>query len=427
MLKPLPTAAPQPQPPAGKKEKKKKISKQKLSPKNEQFPSPAHESVSDFEFSDLSGSNQEVLADWSTHQMGSSHHQQPQQDDNLSPETKEILQEIGRHFSAITKEPSRRRVAGRGAGGRGHGPNVKRLSAAGLQGSVNRRRAQLLPSAESMESVNDLVPPLRMNVVKQHSGNRVTQEIGNTDDVELRDGFDVLVPRGKSRVSVLDQDSFKRLHTVEAIEVQGATHPMSSTFLEDPEGPYEMGGYGVLHTSLLLETREEGEVETTIGGDESGTTLIQTHFSSKKETVIDGKDGHATLFPASELGQYQAEEQEPQNESTTEASGGLDIPPPPPPAIEGTEGAGGLDIPPPAIEEPETPGGSGAPPPPPPPPPIKGLENEAPPTLAEAPPPSPPPPPPPEPERKPWPCKFDLLVNNNDTLILLLFTFLLIR
>ena len=366
------TAAPEPQA-AGKKERKKKLSKQKQTPKDEQFPSPAHESVSEFEFSDLSGSHPEVFVDWSTHQVIP-----PSQEQAISPEREEILQEIGRQFSAIaiTKEPPRGRAGGGGGGGggRGRGPNVKRLSATGLHGSANRRRrAQFGPSADSMESIDDLVPPLQLNVVKQHAGNRVTQELGNTDDIELRDDFDLLVPRGKSRSSVLDRDSFRLLDTVEPMEV---SQPMNSTFREEQQPRPKPGETSVLHTSLLLETMEEGEVETRIDGDESGTVLIQTHMS-EKETAIVGEEGHAALLPASELGQYESEEgQEPQNASSAGVPGSSGIPPPPPP--------------------------------------IEGPEGQAPPTSAEAPPtteatPPPPPPPPPEPvkeERKPWPCNY---------------------
>ena len=386
MLKRLSTPAP-PEPQAaaaGKKERKKKLSKQKQSPKDEQFPSPAHESVSEFEFSDLSGSHPEVLVDWSTHQI--SPPPPLSQEHTVSPEREEILQEIGRQFSAITKEPSRRRGIGGGGGGGvlGRGPNVKRLSATGLQGSANRRRKeQFGPPADSMESIDDLVPPLQMNVVKQHSGNRVTQELENTDDIELRDDFDVLVPRGKSRSSVLDQDSFRRLDTVEPME---ASQPMNSTFKEEQQpqpNPGETPEHSILHTSLLLETMEEGEVETRIDGDESGAVLIQTHMS-EKETAIVGEDGHAALLPASELGEYKSGEgqlQEPQSESSAGAPGSPGVPPPPPP------------------------------------PPIEGSEGQAPPASAEAPPtteatPPPPPPPPPEPvkqERKPWPCEYIII------------------
>ena len=235
---------------------------------------------------------------------------------------------------------------------------MKRLSATGLQGSAGRRRkAQFGPPAESMESIDDLVPPLQLNVVKQHSGNRVTQELADTDDIQLRDDLDVLVPRGKSRTSVLDGDSFRRLDAVEPME---ASQPMNSTFIEGQQ-PESSPEQSVLHTSLLLETMEEGEVETRIDGDESGTVLIQTHMS-EKETAIVGEEGHAALLPASELGQYKSEEdQGSQSESSSGAAGSSCVPPPPP-------------------EEPE----------------------------GEAPPPPPPPPPPPEPEkqeRKPWPCK----------------------
>ena len=377
MLKRLSTpAAPQPQAAAGKKERKKKVSKQKQSPKDEQFPSPAHESVSEFEFSDLSGSHPKVFVDWSTHGQISPPPLSLSQEQDVSPEREEILQEIGRQFSAITKEPSRRRGIGGGGGGggvRSRGPNVKRLSATGLQGSAGRRRReQFGPPADSMESIDDLVPPLQLNVVKQHSGNRVTQELGNTDNIELSDDFDVLVPRGKSRSSVLDQDSFRRLDTVEPME---ASQPMNSTFKEEQQPNPEEGSPedNILHTSLLLETMEEGEVETRIDGDESGTVLIQTHMS-EKETAIVGEDGHAALLPASELEEYKNGE----GESSAGAPESPGVPPPPP--IEGQA------------------------------PPASG---EASPTTEATPPPPPPPPEPVKQERKPWPCKYIKLAQNS--------------
>ena len=317
---------------AGKKEKKKKLSKLKLSPKNAPFPSPAHESVSEFEYSENAGSQQELPEDWSTSTLPQA--TTPPMPDIL-PEQNEVMEEIGRHFSAITKDPSRRR-----GGGNARGPNVKRLSAAGLQGSANRRRKALLsPAAESMDSVEDLVPPLKLNVVKKHSGIKVTQDLEDTEGIQLEDSFDMLIPRGKSRRSVLDVDNF----------VQSDAH-------EPMDVPSERQEDSVLHTSLLLETMEEGEVETRIDGDESGTVLVQTHMS-EKETAIVGEEGHAALLPASELHE--------ENKEQVEAKGESPAPPPPPP-------------PPPPIEAPA----EATPPPPPPPPP---------------------PPEPVKPERQPWP------------------------
>lgn len=357
---------------AGKKDKKKKLSKQQLFPRSEQFPSPAHESVSEFEFTDPSGSNQDLPTDWSTSSI-----QQSSIPPDISPEREEILEEIGRHFSAITKDPSRRR-----AGLRARAPNVKRLSAAGLQGSASeKRKALFIPAAESMESMDDMVPPLKLNVVKKHAGNRITQQLEDAAGIEVEDVFDLLIPRGKPRRSVLDHDSFMQPGVIEPMEVSGnAPQPMMSESISEqgqPRGKSESSTEdSVLHTSLLLETMEEGEVETRIDGDESGAVLIQTHMS-EKETAIVGEEGHAALIPASELGQKESmdhqEQTEPQAEGQCESPESGASPPPPSP-----------DLPPPPL----------------PPPPIDGPA----PAPTEAPPPCPSPPPEPEKtKRQPWP------------------------
>ena len=366
MLKRLSTSATDAEPhrTAGKKDKKKKLSRQQLFPRSEQFPSPAHESVSEFEFTDISGSNQDLPTDWSTSSI-----QQTSNPPDISPEREEILEEIGRHFSAITKDPSRRR-----AGLQARAPNVKRLSAEVLQGSSSRRRkAVFIPAAESMESMDDMVPPLKLNVVKKHAGNRITQQLEDATGLELEDAFDLLISRGKPRCSVLDHDSFMQPGVVEPMDVPGnAPQPMSESIGEQRQSSGEAESsteHSVLHTSLLLETMEEGEVETRIDGDESGAVLIQTHMS-EKETAIVGEEGHAALIPASELGQNASMDHQEQTE----------------PPVEGHCESQESDAPPPLL-----------PPPPPSPPPI---DDPAP---TEAPPPCPSPPPEPEKmERQPW-------------------------
>ena len=350
---------------AEKEKKKKKRSRQQVTPN----PSPAHESVSEFEFAALSGSNQEFPTDWSTSSI-----QESSNPADILPERDHVLEEIGRHFSAITKDPSRRR-----GGLHARGPNVKRLSTTGLQGSAGRRRKALLsPAAESMESMNDMVPPLKMNVVKKHSGNRVTQQLEDATGIELEDAFDLLIPRGKPRRTMLDQDSFMQSDVVEPMDTSGLPlQQEGSSISEQGQSINEREGSteaSVLHTSLLLETMEEGEVETRIDGDESGTVLIQTHMS-EKETAIVGEEGHASLIPASELGQNEKEDEQQQNETPTEG--------------QSTDTAAPVEAPP---------SPSGTPPPPPPPPPI---DAPAPPPPTEAPP--QPPPEPVKPERQPWP------------------------
>ena len=375
MLKRLSTSATAAEPhrTAGKKEKKKKLSRQQVFPKKESFHSPAHESVSEFEFTDLSGSNQDLPTDWSTSSI-----QQASIPPDISPEREEILEEIGRHFSAITKDPSRRR-----AGLQARAPNVKRLSVAGLQGSSSRRRRALfIPAADSMESMDDMVPPLKLNVVKKHTGNRITQQLEDATGIELEDAFDLLISQGKPRRSVLNHDSFVQRDLVEPMDVSGnAPQPMSAASSEQGQSKDETESsteHSVLHTSLLLETMEEGEVETRIDGNESGAVLIQTYMS-EKETAIVGEEGHAALIPASELGQNENKDNEEQIEPPAEGqSPETGAPPPPPPPAP----------PPPSIDSPA---------------PTEALPLDL----------QPPPPEPEKPGRQPWPgMSVKLLLEN---------------
>ena len=198
-----------------------------------------------------------VLHDWSTYL-----HTPP------SPEG-EILDEISRHFAMVTKEPSRRRASHL------QGPKLKRLSAetGGMaEGPASRRRRggewrmPVLPSKEG------LVPPLhRSSGVRQHDGKVISQILEDTTGVKLQEPELHLV-QNRTRVSLksliesLPPSTPVSHHTLDtstgAQPVIGAcSSPPSS-----PEHPPNQSGVsaetGKLRQSLLLESREEGDLET---------------------------------------------------------------------------------------------------------------------------------------------------------------------
>ena len=63
----------------------------------------------------------------------------------------------------------------------------------------------------------------------------------------------------------------------------------------------------ILRTSVLLESMEEGEMETRIDGSRGHSFLVQTTMS-EKETALVGRP--TTLLPASELKKYQDSQKE---------------------------------------------------------------------------------------------------------------------
>lgn len=253
-------------------------------------------------------------------EMSTSHsaHLIPNQEDS-------IMLEIGRQFSAITKEPSQRH--------QGRGPkkdsSLKRLST----GSAGRKK---WISREFSDSIPDLLPPLRVDKSRRHDGRVLTQHLEDTTGVHVIEDTDYLVPKRSLRVGVAD------VVYTQNMEDQRGTMPASKPNNGGTTG--DVGVIGkernqtVLRTSLLLETMEEGEKETRIDGDGKNTFLVQTTMS-EKETAIIGSHGSTILIPTSELGNYETTEQQAtmdtevnSSSSQSQMPAGSSGPPPPPPS-----------------------------------------------------------------------------------------------
>lgn len=278
-----------------------------------------------------------ILRDWSTSLQPAS----------VPTEESELLEEIGRQFMAVTKEPSRRRT-----GAQAHGPNLKRLSSDHLpagSGSIGKKKARnraahhspsKLRSDESTLSVEsmDMVQPLNKNEAKKHDGNVVTQHLEDTTGVQVPDYPELFVTKSKTRSSIMDSESTftpetSPKHAVEEPDglvtgpfipppppADGLVSPIIppppvEAFKDDSGSPEKVPPSpgknpsipasphrSVLHTSLLLETMEEGEVETRIDGSGGSAVLLQTTMG-EKETVLVGNP--TTLLSASELGEYE--------------------------------------------------------------------------------------------------------------------------
>ncbi len=123
-----------------------------------------------------------------------------------------LAEEIGKQFLAVTTTP-----AGTGGKKRSRGPKLKRLKNTAEVGSQSKRTRNLLavnqgrgaPSMESLEgSRADLLPPLVVSRASaRHDGNVVTQELENTEGVRVPDILDLLSTRSKTRLTV-GPDSF---------------------------------------------------------------------------------------------------------------------------------------------------------------------------------------------------------------------------
>ena len=123
-----------------------------------------------------------------------------------------LAEEIGKQFLAVTTTP-----AGTGGKKRSRGPKLKRLKNTAEGGSQSKRTRNLLavnqgrgaPSMESLEgSRADLLPPLVVSRASaRHDGNVVTQELENTEGVRVPDILDLLSTRSKTRLTV-GPDSF---------------------------------------------------------------------------------------------------------------------------------------------------------------------------------------------------------------------------
>lgn len=309
-----------------------------------------------------------ILRDWST---------SPQP----SPSTEgELLEEIGRQFMAITKEPSRRIPASQM-----QGPRLKRLSVGPEGGSLSKKRRQPsrpapsrpAPSrpldkvkqedlSRSQDSLGELVPPIQSTKIEKHDGAILIQPLEDTTGIKVPDSPELYIAKSKTRLSLegsFPPSSSNSQTTIEPMEVapvelstakaqknnapappepmdtethhllqattmeegqsgahhspqdttveesqSGTHHSPQDTTMEEGQTDSESKQGSVLRTSLLLESKEEGDKETRIDGDASGTILLQT-VMSEKETAIVGREGKAVLLPASNLQQYEQEEE----------------------------------------------------------------------------------------------------------------------
>ena len=208
-----------------------------------------------------------VLHDWSTYL-----HTPP------SPKG-EILDEIGRHFAMVTKDPSRRQRASHL-----QGPKLKRLSAAsgGVDGgSVPRRKkGGEGQSSQVSPSRGGLVAPIRSSGIRQHDGNIVLQPLEDTTGVQLLQHYEpeLLLLRSKTRVSLKDftdslpPSSAPSNHALETFTIP----PPPSTDISmlavagssssSPEHSLNQSGQSTemrkSRHSLLLESKEDGDMET---------------------------------------------------------------------------------------------------------------------------------------------------------------------
>ena len=282
----------------------------------------------DFDFS----TNQEwILHDWSTSSVP------PQQ-----TEESELLQEIGQQFLAVAKEPSRRRAQPR------YGPNLKRLSVehAPSGGFMGKKKAQNRAAQHHYMSVesDEMVQPLHRTETKKHDGNVVTQTLEDTTGISVSDYPDIVLVKNKPRTSVITADLTPKTSPKHASPSKqpasspqrGVPAPPRPPASQGPPAPPPPPGApappppppvaaadpntevvlrspskekredrSVLHTSLLLESMEEGELETRIDGNGGSAVLIQTTMG-EKETALVGTP--TTLLPASELKEYEDSE-----------------------------------------------------------------------------------------------------------------------
>ena len=238
--------------------------------------------------------------------------------DARSPTGDRVLDEIGRQFLAVTKTP----MGVKKSTPQSHGPKLKRLSAVD-KGSVPRKKGSSPNKLtapinhildHSTESIPDLLPPLSSSRISQHDGNIVKQPLSSTAGVSLPENYDLLGTRSKTRLPILDSfptstsSSDALLEPMDVLSppltyppphvtqappllppplitaaphLPPTSHPSPSSFTPPPPPPppgedevdewiREQSDVTTLEgqnlqksrTSQLLETMEEGEVET---------------------------------------------------------------------------------------------------------------------------------------------------------------------
>ena len=203
-----------------------------------------------------------ILRDWSTHLHSPT----------TSPKG-EILDEIGRQFSAITREP----VRARRSGSQIQGPKLKRLSThEGDKGSLSKRQqrrgasSRVSPRAKAdlNRSANEqLLPPLKPQQAAQHDGNVVMQKLEDATGVRVPDSPELFVTKSKTRLSIRSlSGSFPEpasaspsQHTLDQMETNEPPPEPADT---SPGRSLERKGSNKSKRSYLLEMKEEGDKET---------------------------------------------------------------------------------------------------------------------------------------------------------------------
>lgn len=157
---------------------------------------------------------------------------------SLPPGAEGVMEEIGKQFMAISKP-----FTGSGKrGGQLRGPKVKRLGTA-EQSSVPRRTRDpiganlgkhLDQSIDSLSgSKSGLLPPLAVSRMSHHDGNVMTQELENTDGVKVPDMSDIFVTKSKTRIPLTDSFPNSASNSEPALEPMDMT-PQSSLHRPPP-------------------------------------------------------------------------------------------------------------------------------------------------------------------------------------------------
>ena len=127
-------------------------------------------------------------------------------------------------------------------GGQFRGPKVKRLGTA-EQSSVPKRMRDpiganlgkhLDQSIDSLSgSRSGLLPPLAVSRMSRHDGNVMTQELENTDGVKVPDMSDIFVTKSKTRIPLTDSFPNSASNSEPALEPMDMT-PQSSLHRSPP-------------------------------------------------------------------------------------------------------------------------------------------------------------------------------------------------
>ena len=195
-----------------------------------------------------------ILRDWSTHL----HSPTSQQG--------EILDEIGRQFSAISQAP----VRARRPGSQMQGPKLKRLSThEGDKGSLSKRQrkrgvsSRVSPRAKAdLNQSSQLLPPLKPDQAVHHDGKVITQKLEDATGVKVPDSPELLVTKNKTRLSIRSlSDGFSASPSQHALDQMETNEPPPEPADISPGKSLERKGSNRSRRSYLLDTME-GDKET---------------------------------------------------------------------------------------------------------------------------------------------------------------------